>query len=283
MVRRFASQVHKQASRLMGANLIKKEPAWYKAVLEHPPLPLPAKAPPPRTNYDLPHKKSLLQGKNTQALNPRPQEIVYKEDRIRKQFFQDHPYEAFRPVSLVENATIEPEHPIRGVQWKRLAQRGRNPTPDDAIRYAVNLHEAHGLSLTNAYQAAVAQFRSLRSEHLFASKIALMEAEHYGIEFGPSEMEKQHAKETRALQTWQKKAELDQAEFAARKRWKAIVGREGEPHGWTRGENYVRLWKEGVRPTYAPQITAPVLTPTGLEEVPRSADDITAFIPVASR
>lgn len=121
-----------------------------------------------------------------------------------------------------------------------------------AIRYAVNLHEHHGLPLTNAYTAAVAQFRSLRSEHHIASAVARREADAYGIQLGPSQVEISFQKEDKALDTWHRKAELDAGALAARKRWKAIVDRDPGP--WTRGQEYVRLWKEGIRPTYSPAL-----------------------------
>ena len=122
-----------------------------------------------------------------------------------------------------------------------------------AIKYALNLHEHHGLPLTNAYTAAVAQFRSLRSEHHIARTVALREAEAYGIEFGPSQVDISVAKEDKALGTWHRKAELDAGALAARKRWKTIV--EREPGPWSRGQEYVRLWQEGVRPTYSPVLS----------------------------
>jgi len=264
MVKRIASQVHKQASRLLRQRYIKKEPAWFQAVLDHPPLPLPAKAPPPRTPYDvsindIKHADGYTapSKKGTQSTQPRPIEIHYVEDQFRRQFFQDHPFEAFRPVSLIEGRTIADEHPIRGVEWKRLRQRGRNPSPEDAIRYAVNLHEHHNLSLINAYSATVAQFRSLRAEHHISSAISLLEAESYGISFGPSQVDIVFDKEEKALQTWMGKNNLDAQALAARKRWKAIIERTAAVSAWTRGQEYTRLWKEGVRPDYSPVLTSP--------------------------
>jgi hypothetical protein len=134
MVRRIALQVHKQVSRLMRADFIKQQPAWFQAVLDYPPLPLPPKAPSPRTAYDLqPQKPSSTSGKPTKlrTQTPRPLPIHYIEDDIRRQFFRDHPFEAFRPTTLVEGGTVEDAHPIQGLVWTRLRQRGRNPTPEE--------------------------------------------------------------------------------------------------------------------------------------------------------
>ena len=44
MVQQILSQVHKQASHLLKAEYIQKEPPWYSAVLAYPPIPLPSHA-----------------------------------------------------------------------------------------------------------------------------------------------------------------------------------------------------------------------------------------------
>ena len=85
-------------------------------------------------------------------------------------------------------------------------------TRRSAIRFAVNLHEHHNVPLTHAYASAVAQFRALRSEHQVASKVALLEAEHYGIEFGPSLTERMFEEEEKALNSWQKDVQADAKE-----------------------------------------------------------------------
>ncbi|KAI0332032.1 hypothetical protein GY45DRAFT_1321589 [Cubamyces sp. BRFM 1775] len=271
--KRITSQVHKQASRLLREGYIHREPAWFRAVLDHPPLPLPAREPPSRTRFDAPEDVALTRPSSSTKIRPLP--IEYVEDQVRKQFFRDHPFEAFREKSIVEGATIESEHPIRGAQWTRLRQRTRNPSPEDAIRYAVNLYEHHQKpqseagehhikSLSEAYASAVAQFRSLRSEITIARQIALNEAEHYGIEFGPSQTEITSKKESKAFDTFRDAAAQSRDEETERKRWKAIVEREGRAAQWTKGQEYTRLWKQGVRPVYAPVLAEPQISPEGI-------------------
>lgn len=249
MVRRIASQVHQQVSRLMRGDLIKREPVWYRAVLDNPPLSLPAKAPPARTAYD---KKPSLEEQKAYPKNPKPLPIHYIEDDIRRQFFRDHPFEAFRPRTLIESDRIEAANPVRGQMWTRLRQRGRNPSTEDAVQYAVNLYQWHSVPLSEAYARAVAQFRALKSEHHVATSFAAIEAERLGGVFLPSELDRSFDKEKQALETWQKKEERDEGALAARKRWKAIVEQDQGVDQWTKGEQYVRLWKEGIRPDYSP-------------------------------
>lgn len=132
MVRRIASQVHKQVSRLMQANYIRDEPVWYQAVLQYPPLPLPPRAPPFQALEA--EKSSRKPSARVSSLRPpktQPLTIKYLKDRIRLQFFRDHPFEAFRPVSIVEGELVEPEHPVREKDWTRLSHRTKNPTAEE--------------------------------------------------------------------------------------------------------------------------------------------------------
>ncbi|KAG2350143.1 hypothetical protein BDR05DRAFT_954237 [Suillus weaverae] len=245
MVRRIASQVHKQAARLMRANYIKNEPVWFQAVLEHPPLPLPPRAPPVREDCRLPSSRKMRKPKTE------PLPIFYLEDKVRRQFFRDHPFEAFRPVSIVEGREVEDEHPVRGTDWTRLAQRGLNPSPEDAVHFAVNLHNHHKMALSIAYTRAVAEFRSLRAGHDFANTFARMEAEAYGVVF-PSEIDRTFEKEDAVYQSADRKVELDRGALLARKRWKAILDVDSGMGDFDRGQQYTRNWKQGIRPTYLP-------------------------------
>jgi small subunit ribosomal protein S23 len=124
MVRRVATQVHKQAARLLQSNYIRDQPAWFQAVLDHPPLPLPPRAPPSRPHDDAP-RTTPAGSKYARPRAPRPLPVCYVEDDVRRQFFRDHPFEAYRARSLVED-----EHPVRGKEWTRLRQRGWTPDPE---------------------------------------------------------------------------------------------------------------------------------------------------------
>jgi len=80
-------------------------------------------------------------------------------------------------------------------------------------------------------------------------------------------------KEKKGLVTFERREEMDEGAMAARKRWKAIVERQHGAKGWSKGEEYVRLWKDGVRPTYAPVLTEPLLdAPSTREQIAQSAD-----------
>ena len=142
-----------------------------------------------------------------------------------------------------------------------------------AVQYVVSLHKYHEMPLSEAYATGVAQFRSLRAEHHIATQTAVMEAEAYGAKFPPTNIQKNFAKEQKTIDAWTRKSEMDAGAIAARKKWRAIIEKQGRVgSGWTKGQQYVRLWHEGVRPTYAPSLTEPSGSDPSAAEVAQNAD-----------
>jgi small subunit ribosomal protein S23 len=250
---------------------------------------------PYRIPFDLPPQSftesaKLAARRQTKSPAPRPQPIEYTEDRIRRQFFRDHPFEAFRPRSLIELDVIREEHPIQGKDWFRLSQHGRVPSSEEsvyffthflfssflalmankaysnitkylffvgsprAIRFAANLHENFSMSISVAYHRAVAQFRSLRSEHYISTLFAINEAKFYGAQFAPNQLERGHTLTNRALRTWQNRGTGRRSERISLKGrffdvWR---GRTGATEYWSRGVGYTKRWQKGMPPGYWP-------------------------------
>ncbi|GAA5982256.1 hypothetical protein JCM11641_006241 [Rhodosporidiobolus odoratus] len=133
--------------------------------------------------------------------NPRPWSIVFPEDDIRRRFFADHPFEAYRPVSLVDGEKVTEVEGPQGQEWTELSQRTTVPTAEDYIAFILNLVQSHSLPLSKAYPHGISQFRTLRSEHESASRSALLQAQsHGGIFFG--ELDRTLAIEERVLDEW---------------------------------------------------------------------------------
>lgn len=61
----------------------------------------------------------------------RPLPVVFGEDQIRRQFFRDHPFEAYRPKSLVEGEMVADVQQPTGIEWTQLAQRSTIPTAEE--------------------------------------------------------------------------------------------------------------------------------------------------------
>jgi small subunit ribosomal protein S23 len=58
----------------------------------------------------------------------RPQPIEYEEDRLRKEFYSDHPWELARPRVVLENDGKDGQR----YDWSSIQQRGK---PLDGERY----------------------------------------------------------------------------------------------------------------------------------------------------
>ncbi|KDQ17765.1 hypothetical protein BOTBODRAFT_53289 [Botryobasidium botryosum FD-172 SS1] len=259
MPRRIASQVHQSTSRLLKAAYIPKTPAWYQAVLAYPPIPLPPRSTPHRTSYDLPappsssthHHAHHTPQKHLRTPKPTIPKIEYLEDKIRLQFFKDHPFETFRPRSLIEGAEIV-QPSIKGKEWTRLRQRGRNPTTEDVIDFAATLHQEHNQPLSEAYKTAVMQFRALRAEFAISSAVARQEAQAYGAQFAPNELERGFMNEEKALDTFVGDAGKGLESMGGKLPWTVVwEGPDRESKEWTRGAAYTRRMEAGERPDYS--------------------------------
>ena len=138
MPRQIAPQVVDSVSRLLSGQYLKTEPLWYKAVTEHPPPTLP-----PRSFRDSTQKarylKKLEEGgrptkKERRLAQPRlsTTKITYLEDKVRDQFYHDHPWEGKRPRILLETEETVSRHGSsprgRGLE---LRHWGRNPGPEE--------------------------------------------------------------------------------------------------------------------------------------------------------
>ncbi|SJX61219.1 related to RSM25-mitochondrial ribosomal protein, small subunit [Sporisorium reilianum f. sp. reilianum] len=230
MPRRIPSQVPQTVSRLLESGFLKQPPAWFDAVTSHPPVTVPARHPLQRPDEDLPIRlrasrqtapakvgsssKAAASGphgrdttnskKKSRTLTPKltPKPIVYDEDKIRQQFFRDHPWEAYRPQTLVEmSEQVGTETRVHG-DAKRLRSYGRNPSVEDFVACTLAAHRQGGLSLSQAYHNTLSSYHGLKAEHEHASRYAILEAKYYGADLGKTETQRGFEKEDKALESW---------------------------------------------------------------------------------
>ena len=107
-----------------------------------------------------------------------------------------------------------------------------------AISFVINLHEAHKLSLIDAYSTAISQFRTLRAEHEIGNRAAHLEAVSHGmIYFG--EIQKGILVEERVLDEWINAREVERQLASASTAQRgapvsaAIPSSAGSPTFWT--------------------------------------------------
>ncbi|KGB74866.2 hypothetical protein CNBG_0704 [Cryptococcus deuterogattii R265] len=218
-MRKIPSQVPSAVSRLLQGQVISTPPTWFNPVLSHPPPQLPpyqVKSRPRASDSGIKsgdfidtvpipagelERRDKLRGYKQRK--GRPLEIAYEEDRVRRQFFKDFPFEALRPVSMVEGREIDVRGKVLGEEWVKLEQRGSYPTVEDCIEFVINLKNTRDVSISEAYALATEEFVSLRGRHQLATLAAEIEARHYGAEFKPDVFERAFNLEERALETLQ--------------------------------------------------------------------------------
>ncbi|KAH9468318.1 hypothetical protein MJO29_006739 [Puccinia striiformis f. sp. tritici] len=164
MPRHHPILVHKQISASLEYGLLKQPPRSYPALINYPPNPTPS--------------QDALS--NQKKKNMEPIKWILK-DKLRKAFFRDHPFEAYRPVSLVEESA---QHLVNKVNRDhsnidRLDQISCKPSPEDCIEYAERLYVNKGYNLNQAYKISVSEFRTLRFEEQIRTSFARQEAEYY--------------------------------------------------------------------------------------------------------
>lgn len=145
----------------------------------------------------------------------KPQPIVYEEDKIRQEFYSDHPWELARPRIVVETDGRDGQK----CNWSRMQQRGR---PLNGERYGpestcppINganlcsvvqrqlwLMKRGGMSRDQAYDVARKEFYALRQEEEIERRIAKEEAAYVGAYFGKSVLEIGAELEDKSYEAW---------------------------------------------------------------------------------
>lgn len=165
MPRHHPILVHKQISAQLQAGLLKQPPRSYPALVNYPPNPTPLQDP----SYS-----------NKKRRNIEPIKFIIK-DRIRKAFYRDHPFEAYRPLSLVEESAHQILSKVNRdlSSCDHLAQISCKPSAEDCISFAEHLYHTKRYTLNKSYQIAVSEFRTLRFEEQIRASFARQEAEYY--------------------------------------------------------------------------------------------------------
>ena len=106
-------RVHQTATQLLQANKGSSPPPWYNVVSTVPPAQALVRTQP------LPHaqRNKRKQTKKASKLF-QPQQITYDEDRLRQEFFGDHPWELARPRMVIEDDGRDSYK----TNWSRLEQ-----------------------------------------------------------------------------------------------------------------------------------------------------------------
>ncbi|KAJ2482406.1 mitochondrial ribosomal small subunit component [Coemansia sp. RSA 2131] len=123
----------------------------------------------PKGCVSLHHKKIYMRVKCN-----RPPRIVFPEDKLRKEFYKNHPFEASRPRTMIETGRHSTQ------KWDTLSDGTSQVTGESVIRYQHYLMQTKGLSKQDAYTQATDEFYAIRAQEDMEAKVAQEEAHQYG-------------------------------------------------------------------------------------------------------
>lgn len=207
------AKVHSYVTKLLKANVIKNPPVWYPAASLAPPSPTFLRERDPsgaKPHAQLPFEKeaeaqkakeakeaaaagapvpapepahkelsrSSRQQKHLRWKTERPQKIVYPEDKLRRRFYEDHPWELRRPRCLIETSGDGTRR-----NWTSLLQPGRSiadMTGEDVIQYQMYLMST-GKTEREAYHTATEEFYLHRAQEETEARVAKAQAMAFGL------------------------------------------------------------------------------------------------------
>ncbi|ESZ97074.1 hypothetical protein SBOR_2504 [Sclerotinia borealis F-4128] len=187
------SRVYQTAWALLESNSISQAPPWYKTIGEVPPSEILTRTQPAQ------HRESNGRPRTKKASKLfRPQPIVYEEDRIRQEFFRDHPWELARPRIVLENDGRDGQR----CDWSRIIQPGRALTGESVVQRQLWLIQNNQKSNSEAYDIARKEFYALRHEEEIERRIAKEEAEYVGAYFHKGALEVGMELEDKSYEDW---------------------------------------------------------------------------------
>ncbi|KAI9030955.1 mitochondrial ribosomal protein S25 [Phycomyces nitens] len=164
----------RHVSNLLKGDLLKKAPVWLPVLQSIPSGPSIIRAQNPITNVSAqteleaalsPAKAPITatrhKQKHLRTRPPRPMAITYPEDKLRRQFYKDHPYELARPKVLVENETGK-----NRTDFSRLLLPGMSLNEVDGeavVKYQLYLMTHDKMPERKAYAKATSEFYEIRA------------------------------------------------------------------------------------------------------------------------
>ncbi|AMD20522.1 HDL222Wp [Eremothecium sinecaudum] len=214
------------------AGLLKNIPAWYNVIAAVPPAKRFAREP-KFVNPSNNSSKTKYEGLNEYADNytgffkTRPSasdktvqssalykapKMLYIEDKLRKIFYEQHPWELSRPKVLIEN-DIETDF-----DWSCIQQLGRPLDGESVVQRTLFLMKSDSsIKILDAYEQARFEFYSIRMRQELEEQIAQEEAQMYGSIFKSTAIDHGVEKEQKVIDKWKIKA-LEEVDILSAKR-----------------------------------------------------------------
>ncbi|KAF2013664.1 mitochondrial ribosomal protein [Aaosphaeria arxii CBS 175.79] len=132
-----------------------------------------------------------------------PLPIKYPEDKLRSEFFGDHPWELARPRLVVENSGND----AKGYDWSKIVQPGKQLDGESVVQRQMWLMKNKSFSKARAYDEARQEFYKHRHLEDIRRRIAKEEALHVGAYFGKGPLEIGMELEDKSFENWKQWAE----------------------------------------------------------------------------
>ncbi|CAN6647129.1 small ribosomal subunit protein mS23 [Trichomonascus vanleenenianus] len=216
------------------------EPSWFRVVASHPPTHnLALKTHNLKEFVEKEHtfqvgEKRKATGtyvtRNKQAYSSRlghlyrPRKIKYFEDKVRRLFYEQHPWELARPKLVVENDGND----ISRQDWSSIYQPTKKLDGENVVRRTMYLIESGEFDRDHwlqAYDKARLEFYRLRMREEAEVQVAAEEAVMFGSVFGKSYIQHGIEEEQKVIDKWVEEAK--QA-TAVKKSKMSSSGDEGE-------------------------------------------------------
>ncbi|KAL5120581.1 mitochondrial ribosomal small subunit component [Pleosporales sp. CAS-2024a] len=127
-----------------------------------------------------------------------PLPIAYPEDKLRADFFGDHPWELARPRLIVEDSGND----AKGYDWSTIRQPGKQLDGESVVQRQMWLMQHKKLSKASAYDVARREFYEHRHRAEVRARIAKEEALHVGAYFAKGPLEIGMELEDRSWENW---------------------------------------------------------------------------------
>lgn len=112
----------------------------------------------------------------------RPQNIEYEEDKLRREFYSDHPWELARPRVVLETDGKDSYM----YNWENIEQINKPLDGESVVQRQLWLLEnVPGMTQKSAYDKARKEFYDLRYSEEIERRISREEALFVGAHFGP--------------------------------------------------------------------------------------------------
>ncbi|PQE26169.1 37S ribosomal Rsm25 protein [Rutstroemia sp. NJR-2017a BBW] len=190
------SRVYQTATLLLESRSITQRPPWYDTIGAIPPSEILTRTQPVQ------HRDQNVKSKKKKASKMfQPQTIVYEEDRLRQEFYRDHPWELARPRIVLEDDGRDGQI----CDWSRIEQPGRQLTGESVVQRQLWLmHNVPGMTSNRAYDIARKEFYYFRQAEEIERRVAKEEALSTGAYFGKGVLEVGMELEDQAHEAWKK-------------------------------------------------------------------------------